>query len=894
MAPKLAAGLLLCLLLACPARAADVEWAAEVPQATDRVWLGPDLYACRLQDWRLEDGLLRCVEGASRNPIRVVHALDVTVGPERAEFEASVVLSPGEVRDRAAAAESCAGLLLGSGGEGIPYQLTALCHSRPAMDGGLAVGVDVHGRVVFRDNETNEAGGSWSIAGKLREGEFLELEASERRDPPTEAAPPALMRLQVRVSPLGASYSLTARVLDAETGETWSEATLHGVGERNVEGNLSLFSHLSPAADGAGWGFSDWRAEGAKLELHEGREFGPVLAAQFTVSRGVLKLTAQLPPLGEQDAQEGTLELREGDEWRPVATARLVPDSFTLPFRVSDWRADEPREYRVRYELRTGAQRSRTITFEGTIPAEPGPAQPLVVAAFTGNKHFTGGIRWNSEGVWFPHTDIVEAVRSHDPHLLFFSGDQIYEGDLTAAQTRPDDKARLDYLDKWYRWCWAFRDLTRDRPTICIPDDHDVYHGNLWGAGGRHADKQDDGGYKMPARFVQMVERTQTSHLPDPFDPTPVEQGIGVYYTSLDYGGVSFAILEDRKFKSCATPLIPEGECVNGWFQAEDFDPVTQSDVPGAVLLGERQLDFLRSWTRDWSDDTWLKCALSQTIFCNVATLPPGAKSGSVLPSLATLPPGEYAEGQLLAADTDSNGWPRSGRDRAVRELRRSGAFHIAGDQHLGSLVRYGVERQDDAGFAFCVPSIANTWPRRWFPPTDGADRAEGAPRYTGCFEDGFGNKVRVLAVSNPRKTGVPPEALHDRAPGYGIVRFDKRAQEVVVECWPRWSDPTSPDARQYDGWPRRLAPYRSPARAHALPDIELSGLVDPLVEVWRTGDDGERELLEVRRVHGERVQLELLEPGTYDLLVRPASGSEGRWLRGLVTGPGPARRLEF
>ena len=32
-----------------------------------------------------------------------------------------------------------------------------------------------------------------------------------------------------------------------------------------------------------------------------------------------------------------------------------------------------------------------------------------------------------------------------------------------------------------------FGEIIKDRPTITIPDDHDVYHGNLWGAGGRQA-----------------------------------------------------------------------------------------------------------------------------------------------------------------------------------------------------------------------------------------------------------------------------------------------------------------------------------------------------------------------------------------------------------------------
>ena len=162
---------------------------------------------------------------------------------------------------------------------------------------------------------------------------------------------------------------------------------------------------------------------------------------------------------------------------------------------------------------------------------------------------------------------------------------------------------------------------------MAIPDDHDVYHGNIWGAGGIAAPKaeinyeaQDGGGYKMPASWVNMVQRTQTSHLPDPYDPTPVEQDIGVYYCNLNYAGVSFAILEDRKFKSAPKGLLPEGQIENGWPQNRDFDAKTQADHPEAKLLGDRQLAFLQDWAGDWSDSVWMKVVLSQTIFANVAT----------------------------------------------------------------------------------------------------------------------------------------------------------------------------------------------------------------------------------------------------------------------------------
>ena len=95
---------------------------------------------------------------------------------------------------------------------------------------------------------------------------------------------------------------------------------------------------------------------------------------------------------------------------------------------------------------------------------------------------------------------------------------------------------------RWLLFGRQFGDIIRDRPTICIPDDHDVGQGNLWGEGGKQAllPGAADGGYRMPPDYVRMVERAQTSHLPDPYDPTPIERNIGVYYTSLNVAGIDW------------------------------------------------------------------------------------------------------------------------------------------------------------------------------------------------------------------------------------------------------------------------------------------------------------------------------------------------------------------
>ena len=842
-----------------------------------RTWIGPEYYAARLQDWRLHDGRAGCIEAGEDNPLRVLHLLAADVNTTPGTLCMRVRTGPIEPECERTA-DAWAGFLIGAGGEDVDYRLTALVHHRPAKDGGLLVVVAGDGRVAFRDNETNvNAGNLWGIAGKLGPGELAELPASMREDTDPVGPAPEAFDLLLTVEPAGNKYRLTAEANNAATGALLSRAVLKNVDARLVDGGVGLVSHRGSSDGKHGFWFRDWRISGSKLARHPERTFGPVACTQYTLSHGTLKLTAQMMPLGTKDAQSAQLQMKAGDggEWKTVATGDLVADSFTIPFRVDGYEARRPTSFRVAYSLRAGDPRSRTHYWTGTIRAEPCDEDEFVLAAFTGNKHFTGGLEWNHSRVWFPHNDLVAAVTHHNPDFLFFSGDQVYEGDLTRPQRQPLDKAMLDYLDRWYRWCWTFRELTRDRPCVAIPDDHDVYHGNIWGSGGRAAKRPDDGGYCMPPRFVNTVQRTQTSHLPDPVDPAPVEQGISVYFTAVDYGGVSFAVIEDRKFKSSPTELVPAGEVVNGWFQAPGFDPATQADVPGAVLLGERQLRFLEEWAVDLRGNTWMKVVLSQTVFANVATLPADARSDAVVPGLKVFASDDYPLNDRAVADADSNGWPQAGRNRALRAIRRGFALHVAGDQHLGSLVHYGVDEWEDAGFGFCVPSIANAWPRRWFPPEVGENHIAGQPRYTGRYRDGFGNRMTVHAVSNPRQLAAEPTRLTNCAPGYGIVRFHRAPREIVIECWPRWEKPAEAAARQYPGWPVRVAQVDNYDRAPTgyLPEIVVTGLREPVIRIIREADG---EVVYARRAPGSRVRPFVFEAGTYTLEV--GDPDHGRW----------------
>jgi len=871
--------------------AAAAEFAGAWPSDMQRVWVGPEYWANRLQDWQINDGRLECVEGTLRKPMRAVQLLTHVLGEHKGKFKMSVRTGPMETGAKFKE-QTWSGFLIGVGGKHVDYRLSALCHHWPGKDGGLIVAVDGAGKVVFRDNTKWELGAVFKV---LPASTWPVIEASSSEGGGFAGKEVKDIELRLKVEPGGQGYKLICSAHDFTTGKLISRATLENVDHEQVSGNVALISHLSPKQGGMGYWFRDWKLSGNKVVAYPERANGPILCAQHTLSKGVLKMAVQMPPLGKRDKRHAELQIRRSpdESWRPVAGSMLFQPSYTFHFTVKNWDSSKAGQYRVLYKLRCADGTLKPCYWEGTIRAEPVDRDTLVVAGFTGNKNYTRSkLQWNSNAIWFPPTELVKAVAWHKPDFLFFSGDQIYEGDLTGAQASPLDKAILDYLDKWYRWCWAYRDLARDIPCICIPDDHDVYHGNIWGAGGRKCKHIDEGGYRMDPVFVNMVQRTQTSHLPDPVDPRKVEQGIRVYFTDVSYGGISFAVIEDRKFKSSPKVMVPVAKMSNGWPQNPDFDAPSQADVPGAVLLGDRQLKFLHDWSEDWSGGVEMKVVLSQTIFANVATVPEKFESDRGMPGIPPVAADVIPDGYILAVDADSNGWPQTGRNKALREMRRGFAFHLAGDQHLGSTVQYGVDDWGDAAFAFCVPAIGNTWPRRWYPPMPGEDRKPGERAYTGGYKDGFGNHVTVHAVSNPVISGHEPADLHDRAPGYGIVRLNKAERTITIECWPRYADPSRPGAKQYPGWPitvRQEDNYGRKAVAY-LPTVRVKGMKDPVIQVI---DEADGEVVYALRIKGSEYRPKVFKEGLYTLRVGEPGTERMKVLKGIRAGKAGVQSID-
>lgn len=554
-----------------------------------------------------------------------------------------------------------------------------------------------------------------------------------------------------------------------------------------------------------------------------------IVFALYTVHDNTLKMTAQLFPLPAGVDRDVVLEIERDGDWVEIDRQRVSEEPMGFPqaeikrwnahFRVDRW--DSGRDHRYRLTAAGGQ-----ATYGGTIRRDPIDKQKIVVAAFTGNSNRDRRMK----------PDIVANIKAQDPDLLFFSGDQSYDHKL--------------HFQAWILFGMQFGEVIKDRPTVCLPDDHDIGQGNVWGENGVPAPTPagSDGGYHYSPEYVNSVQAAQTWHLPDPYDPTPIKRGIGVYYTDLKVGRVSFAIIEDRKFKTgpegLVPPLGPRPDHIND--PAYDRQAV---DLPDARLYGERQLDFLRDWAADWRDVDF-KATLSQTVLANAA----------------------HRHGKFpnrLLADLDSNGWPQHGRNKALVEIRKAFALMLAGDQHLATVLHHGVNQFGDSGYSFCVPSIVNYYNRWWEPLAPPLRKLDGALPDLGDYHDGFGNKITMHAYANPdpaRRNRYGGE-WGERAAGYGLVRFDTATRKITMECWPRGVDVTADDAEQYPGWPITIDQsdnYGRTAMAY-LPTLKFRDGQRPIVQII---DETYDDVVYTLRVPSDTFQPKVFRDGPYTIRI--------------------------
>jgi hypothetical protein len=712
----------------------------------NRVWLGGEFWANPMEDWQIVDGAAECqTAGGDRNIHLVTHQI---TNPE-GSFTMTVQASQVEVRRL----DGGVGFRIGVRSDLNEYRSN--CFAKNGVDAGLVDGQLVLGRKTKKLDET----------ANLKD-----------------------VLLVLSGEPNGDRYALTLTAKSPDSDAVHGTVT-QTVPKQAILGNVALVNNYDAKinkAAGARYRFRDWVATGDAFTVTPAHTFGPLLWSMYSLSdsRGddgfVFKLSTLTGPLGELDSKSVELQLQKNGQWESAGTAQLDTDAWVANFRIANWNEKAATPYRLVYRERHRDGTATESDWTGTVKANPS-GRPLRLGALTCQNDYA-----------FPYEPVANNIVKLDPDMLYFSGDQLYENHGGYGIIRdPAGPAILNYLRKFYQFGWSFREAMRDRPTVCLPDDHDVFQGNIWGEGGAKMKNlsggaSSKGGYREPARMVNVVHRTCTSHHPDIYDPAPSKQDISVYFGDMVYGDVSFAIIGDRQWKS-GPERVETGSGRADHVQDPNFD-CSVLDKPGLVLLGKRQEDFLRHWAKDWRGHG-LKVLLSQTVFAGVATHH-GRYNG------------------FLKADLDCGGWPQTARNNAVNIIRESQALHICGDQHLVTLTQYGVDEQRDSNWSFCTPAIAAGYPR-WWRPDEIDIPHENRPQHglanTGEFIDGLGNRVYVYAVGNPEVASKNNryERAHQKGSGFGLVTIDTKAKTYHLEAFRFLTDPTDgKEANQFPGWP--------------------------------------------------------------------------------------------
>ncbi len=585
-----------------------------VPTGITRTWLAPQYWANRLADWRLSNGRIEAL---------TANAGGRTVGVLTRQVVDGEAIGALSVRTGTLATGSgFSGFLVGAGAGALDWRAAALVMAAGGQGGGLLATYDSDGNVRFRDHTDESAPFA-----------FAELPATSRSGPAPARTLSEDVVLLLEILPEGGEqFTLTLTASRFSNGVVLSRAIRRGVPGTAILGGISLISSTRSGGTTARHWFRGLQTGGAKVASFA-RATGPVLGVMYSLSGSVLRLSAQFMPIGGADPQQATLERRAPgtSAWTHVSTVAIWVPTYLAFFRVTGWDASRAWEYRVRWATGT----AQASSYTGTIQRDPTDKASIAVAmvnctihtyreldlASSGAPKFPGerfrGL-YTAENLYFPYAELVTNLTRHQPDVLVAFGDQYYEHRPTVENL---GSGALDMLSRYYLWLWSFGSLTRNIPTLSLVDDHDMYHPNLWGWSGRAAPDGnfDQGGYRMPAAWVNRVQRIQCIHNPDPYDAAPVLQGIGVYYTAFSYGGVSFAVLEDRKFKDTNK---------------------TQKTSTGAPLplprqlLGERQETFLRDWAAMHAGEP--RVCLTQTLFAALQTNSPAS---AVLTPTATASP---------------------------------------------------------------------------------------------------------------------------------------------------------------------------------------------------------------------------------------------------------------
>jgi hypothetical protein len=135
-------------------------------------------------------------------------------------------------------------------------------------------------------------------------------------------------------------------------------------------------------------------------------------------------------------------------------------------------------------------------------------------------------------------------------------------------------------------------------------------------------------------------------------------------------------------------------------------------------------------------------------------------------------------------------GGPQTGRNKALKEIRKAWAPHLCGDQHLAVVVQHGIDNHRDGPFAFTSPAIVNSIYGRWWHPLGDKPGKLPIPNSPlpgpGIMKTGLEIKSPCMPTPTRRQTAGMSKT------GQTVLAsldFNKKNRTITYECWPRFGD---------------------------------------------------------------------------------------------------------
>ncbi len=379
----------------------------------NRIWPGSDLWPNKLAGWHIANERLaaRAGESSLRQVTLLTRFLPANFNTATLKTTLSIPAANGDI-------PNAAGFLLGIPA---PELLTGKPHKNNQP--GLFAGVTAEGQLLIQTTPT---------FNRLKD-------AIKQAEPEPSSFPSDDIELILTIAQVDSNCTLLLQALDKE-GNEHARQSLWNVPAALIQGHPGLAAMASSASD-ADTSFKQWSINGAtSVDVDPSLQLGPIIAAWHTASRGTLRLTAQLMPVGKR-LNVVRLQTLNNAEWETVAQSEIRASDYTATFNVDNWPLDK-QAYRLEYRESLSDTTIRSSYYSGIIPAETENILPSIMIA-----------EWDPES---PSLDIRPDVWI-----------------MRDAPTPPHTEQSLSQLQEWYQWCLTNRDAGRD--THCLG----LYHQSM-------------------------------------------------------------------------------------------------------------------------------------------------------------------------------------------------------------------------------------------------------------------------------------------------------------------------------------------------------------------------------------------------------------------------------